>query len=402
MRESLARHLSTVRVTAAASLLTMIGCTGLIDAPEPTKAEVARQLWVQKALPALRDPAANCEVCHGGAAPRATVEFLTGDSELAIRDKLMGFEPAVVSIDAPQSSRLLSKGQHEGPPIVGQQKSDVLEWLQAEKDASAEKPGPGQLGLRTADFTFSVCTAGAPGTATCPINEIPLDSLGEAGEGIPGAKITFVVQAVGSGLYLNRLSLVPGPMGAYIDHPLFVAIPADTTKPAIADTLDRFFNTKMNLMATATADQQQISGGTAAFVNFPPDSKLAVYFKDAKAYQPETGGPMGVTGCKVLTQFETAARTQLNTSCGGCHRAGTNPNAVSALDMSGVEAANATNACNQVKLRANLTDIPNSSIFVVTTPGYANHPFTFGGNATNFNNFKNAVTPWLVAERDAP
>lgn len=398
MLETLARHLDMVRVTAAASLLTMIGCTGLIDAPEPSKAEIARQVWVEKALPALRASISNCEVCHGGASPRQTVEFLTGEDDLAIRDKLLAFEPPVISIDAPQASRLLNKGQHEGPPIIGQQKSDVLEWITAEKAAASALIGPGQLGLRTADFTFSVCTAGDPGTATCPINELSLEDLGD-GAGIPGAKLTFVAQTVGSGLYLNRLKLVPGPSGAYIEHPLFVSIPTDPMAKPIADTLDRFFNTKMNLMANATADQQIISGGTAAFVNFPPENKIAVFFKVVNPYQPETGG-MGVTGCKVLTQFDAVARNPLNTSCGGCHR-GTNLGATSALDMTGVNAAGAMNACNQVRLRANLTDIPNSSIFVVTTPGYLNHQFRFP-DLTTFNNFKNAVTPWLVAERDAP
>lgn len=400
MLEPLFRNLDQVRIAAAASLLTMIGCTGLIDAPPPSKAETARQLWVEKALPALRFSASNCEVCHGGAAPRQSVEFLAGADELAIRDKLMSFDPPVVSLDAPQSSRLLTKGQHEGPPIVGDQKSDVLSWIQAEKDAATDTGGGTTLGLRTSDFTFSVCTAGNPGDATCPINEISLESLG-AGAGVPGAKISFVAQTVGSGLYLNRLKLIPGAMGAYMEHPLFVSVPADPMTKPIADTLDRFFNTKMNLMATATADQQQIQGGVAAFPNFPPQNKIAVYFKAVKPYQPEGGGGGGATGCKVQTQFDSVARNPINTNCGGCHRGG-NANATSALDMTGVDQAGSAQACNQVRLRANLTDIPNSSIFVVTTPGYANHPFTFGGNATNFNNFKNAVTPWLIAERDAP
>lgn len=397
MLETLVRHLDMVRISSAASVLAMIGCTGLIDAPPPTKAELARQLWVEKALPALRE--GTCLVCHGGEGARPMVDFLAGADDLAIREKALAFDPAVISLDAPQSSRILNKGQHEGPPIVGAQKSDVQAWIQAEKEAANDPGiGPGTLGLRTQDYTFSICTSGLPNNTagTCPINELPLDALGD-GAGIPGAKITFVAQGVGTGLYLNNLKLVPGPMGAFIEHPLFVSIPADPEEEPIADTFDRFFNTKMNVM-TGTGDQ--IAGGTAAFVNFPPQNKIAVFFKSAKIYQPDGPGPGGGGGCKVPAQFE-AVRAQFNANCNSCHGGG-QPNAVSALDMTGVNAANAVNACNQLRQRVNFTDINQSGIFLATTPGNANHPFTFGGNVTTFNNFKAAVNPWIIAERDAP
>ncbi|HSK03235.1 MAG TPA: hypothetical protein VK932_18415 [Kofleriaceae bacterium] len=398
MLETLVRHLDMVRLSASASLLALIGCTGLIDAPPPSKAETARQLWVDKALPALRE--ATCEVCHGGASARPMVDFMIGAEELEIRQKLMEFDPAVISLDAPQSSRLLNKGQHEGPPLVGNLKSVVQEWIQAEKEAASDPGGGGgTLGLRTDDYTFALCTAGAPPDATCPVNEISLDSLGE-GAGIPGAKIRFVAQGVGTGLYLNRLELVPGPEGAFIEHPLFVSIPADPKEKPIADTFDRFFNTKINLMTGATP--VQIGGGTAAFVNFPPQNKLAIFFKAAKPFQPDGPGPGPVGGCKAPAAFEQV-RTQFSASCTGaaCHNTAGN-NANSAVDMAGIGAPNAMNACNQIRLRVNLTDINQSGIFLATTPGNTNHPFTFGNNQTTFQNFRTAVTPWIIAERDAP
>ncbi len=397
MLETLVRHLDMVRLSASASLLALVGCTGLIDAPPPSKAETARQLWVEKALPALRE--ATCEVCHGGMAARPMVEFMTGADELEIRTKMMEFDPAVISLDAPQSSRLLNKGQHEGPPLVGNLKSDVQEWIQAEKEAANDTGGgPGTLGLRTEDYTFALCTAGAPPAATCPVNEIALDSLGE-GAGVPGAKIRFVAQGVGTGLYLNRLELVPGPEGAFIEHPLFVSIPADPMEKPIADTFDRFFNTKINLMTGAMP--VQIGGGTAAFVNFPPQNKLAIFFKAARPFQPDGPGPGMMGGCKAPAAFEQV-RAQFGTCAqAGCH-ATAGSNAQSAVDMVGVGQANATNACNQIRLRVSLTDINQSGIFLATTPGNANHPFTFGGNVQTFTNFRNAVTPWIIAERDAP
>jgi mono/diheme cytochrome c family protein len=395
---TLFRHLDMVRLTAAVSVLAMIGCTGLIDAPAPTKAEIARQQWVEKALPAMVASDVNCVGCHGGAAPRPMVDFLLGADDLAIREKLMAFDPSVLSLDAPQSSRLVNKGQHEGPPLVGQAKIDVIDWIQAEKDAANDKGpgGGGTLGLRTGDIGMLICTAGLPGADTCPINDVPLDTLGE-GAGVPGGKITFVAQIVGSGVYLNNLKLIPGPQGAFIEHPLFVSIPADPMEKAIADTFDRFFNTKLNVKVAATPEQ--IGGGTAAFVNFPPQNKIAIYFKSAKIFQPEGPKPPA-GGCKVPAQFETAARNQLNTNCGNCHR-GQVPGATSALNMTGVNAPNATDACNQVRLRTTLNDIPNSAIFLAPALNNPTHDFKFPTQAA-LDAFKNAINPWIIAERDAP
>lgn len=395
MLETLVRHLEMKRLTVV-SAMALAGCTGLIDGGSLSKAEIAQQLWVEKALPALN--AGTCVTCHNGSRPN--VGFLAGADDSSIRDTLMKFDPPAINMDAPQSSRLITKGAHEGPPLDGGQRSDVQEWIQAEKEAAADVPGGGNPDLRTQDFLPAQCTAGLPGAATCPVNELPLDDLGN-GQGIPGAKITFVMQAVGSGMYLNNLKLVPGPMGAFIEHPLFVSVSSDPKDKPIADTFDRFFNIKMNLQAAASDTDKQIGGGTAAFVNFPPGNKIAIFFKAAKVFQPDGATPPA-GGCKVPAQFETAARTALNTNCGTCHRPPGMANAISALDMTGVDQANAMNACNQVRLRVNLDDPNQSGIFLATTPGNANHPFTFNNNQANFNNFKTALTPWINAEKTAP
>lgn len=398
MLETLVRNLEMVRLTVAASALTLVGCTGLIDGGSPSKAEIARQLWTDKALPAL----GSCTSCHNGS--RASIGFLAGADETSIHDTLMAYDPPAVNLDAPQSSRLITKGSHEGPALDGGAKSDIQEWITAEKEAATAQDPTSGTAIRTQDFLPARCVQGLPGSADCPVNEIPLDDLGN-GIGIPGAKISFVMQAVGSGIYLNNLKLIPGPMGANIEHPLFVSIPADPKAKPVADTFDRFFNVKMNLMATASDTEKQFGGGTAAFVNFPPGDKIAIFFKVAKVFQPGGPGPVGGGGCKVVTQFDTAARTQLNTNCGPCHRPVGQANAISALDMTGVDQpANATNinACNQVRLRVNLDDPAQSGIFLATTPGNQNHPFTFGGNVNNHNAFKAALTPWITAEKTAP
>jgi hypothetical protein len=132
--------------------------------------------------------------------------------------------------------------------------------------------------LHTPEFLMSLCTGGVPGSPTCPYNVVALDDLGP-GRGIPGATIVFAVQDVGGGTYLTELKLVAGPMGAHVEHPLFVSLPADQRAPPIADPLDHFRELKLRL--TAGMEMQLLSGGTIAFVTFPPGNRLMIYFQVA-------------------------------------------------------------------------------------------------------------------------
>lgn len=413
MLETLVRNLHMVRLTVAGLvMLVVMGCTGLVDGPDggltPAQA-AARKAFVDTALPAL----GMCITCHNGSQDTETqkIGFVAGGPDaLQIRETLMAYTPAVVNTDAPPSSRILTKGIHAGPALLNSDLSAILGWIQLEKEAL---PKPGDEGpiLETTPMTPLLCTSGLPGDPTCPINFIPLDEIGA-----PGAKIQFVAQALSSSLYLNNLKLVPGPTGAFIEHPLFTALPPDTDgdgKPdgkVKADLIDQFFSVKMNLMATATPVEQQIAGGIGTFRDFigSPDPSIAdrivIHFRGVNAYQPDNMPPPGSTGCKVPAEFETNARAVLNTNCGTCHRAGTNPGAVSAVDMSGVQAPNPATpnaACNQVKLRINTVDINASGIYLATVPGNGNHPFTFPTIAAH-DAFKAAVNIWINAEKNAP
>jgi mono/diheme cytochrome c family protein len=389
----------------------MIGCTGLIDdggtgglTPEQAK---ARRLWLDKALPQFTT---NCQVCHDGS--RVNIGFVEGTSDLGRRDTLMAYAPAVVNVDAPGSSRILTKGLHEGPALDAIQTSDILEWVQAERDAQPD-PGAGGPVLETEPFLAQICTGGLPGEATCPINTVGLDAIGD---GVVGAKIQFVAQALGSGIYMTNLRLLPGAGGAFIEHPLFVSWPEDTTMPPKADTIDRFFNVKLNLMMTASPEEEQIGGGTAAFVGFVATDKLTIHFKTAKLYQPDGGGGPGggASGCKVLASFKTNAQTLFSQpvagagqSCLSCH-GGQNPNATSAMNLTGVDAADDPTiqlACNQVRTRVNFQSPDQSSIFLAPDPANMNHPFKF--NAAQLGTFR-AGPPgagnnkWIADEVVAP
>jgi mono/diheme cytochrome c family protein len=389
-----------VRLTVvAASLLLAMGCSGLIDGGsngDLTPEEVeARRLWVEKALPQFQT---NCVVCHDGS--RANIGFLTGGGDLEKRDAIMAYTPTVVNLDAPSSSRALTKGIHEGPALDAIQSSDILEWVNAEKLAGVVT-GEEVPRLETAQVLPQICTSGlpdAPGTPNplCPVNKIPLAELGAT-----GAEIHFVVQSLGSGLYMTNLKLVPAADGAFIDHPLFVAYP-DGAAPK-ADTIDRFFNVKMNLMAAATLEEQTIAGGNAAFVGFFPTDKLSIHFKATSVFKPDEAGPPPAQGCLRLAEFKANAAQPLQTNCASCHAGGANPNAKSAVNMDNLVAANDDDvllACNQIRTRINFQDLNNSGLYLAPAPANNNHPFRFPTQA-NHDAFKNAVQIWATAEQTA-
>lgn len=411
MLETLIRRLDLVRLTVGAMALVMAaGCTGLIDDTVlPTDLEKdeanARRLWDEKAWPVLE---AQCAGCHTS---MPNIDFLnTAGVDLTmntygIREKLVTFTPTVVNLETPPSSRILTKGLHDGPELSTADLSDLLEWVRAEQDA---RPQPGEEGgatiLASAPIMPMICPSGTP-LPSCPVNVIDLAPLG-----LDGAQITFTALQFPSQLYINQLKLVGGNSGVYIEHPLFVSRPPpppenEPTPEPIADGIDRYFNLKMNL---AMATEEMIDGGTASFVGFPAENTLEVHFKIITPYKAEMGPGNGGTGtaggCKDLASFKANAQTALQTSCGSCHN-GNNANAKSAVDMTGMN--NTTDdavillACNQIKTRVNLTTPDQSGIFLAPDPANANHPFKFP-TAAAFNTYKTNALVWINAEKTAP
>lgn len=410
MLETLIRRLDLVRLTVgAAALVMMASCTGLIDDTVlPTDLEKdeanARRLWDEKAWPVLE---AQCAGCH---TTMPNIDFLnTLGKDLtvepyAIREQLVNFTPTVVNLETPPSSRILTKGLHDGPELSSAELSDLLEWVRAEQDA---RPQPGEEGgatiLATAPIMPQLCPAGTP-LPSCPLNTLDLSGLG-----LPGAAITFTAIQFPSQLYINQLKLVGGTSGAYIEHPLFVSKPPpppenEPARDPIADPIDRYFNLKMNL---AMATEEMIDGGTASFVGFPAENSLEIHFKVITPYKMEEGpgnGGTGTTGgCKDLASFKANAQTQLQGSCGSCHN-GNNADAKSAVDMTGMNSADDAMillACNQVKTRVNLTTIEQSGIFLAPAPANTNHPFRYATQAAH-DTFRNSVSIWINAEKTAP
>ncbi len=397
MLDTLLKHLPMVRLSVGAlAALLFMGCSGLIDGGDENitaEEKAARTAWLQKAKPVFDT---TCASCHSGSDP--TVAFLQGSDALDIRAKLLASD--YVNLEAPQTSRVLTKGAHSGPALLASQASDLLEWLSAERDAAGVAGGV-DTGLETQLFTPVLCTSGNPGDPTCPITYVDITGLVE---GWAGAKIKFVAQPLSQDLYVTNLSLEGGPEGVYIEHPLFVSWPLEGDP--IPDKLDRFFNVKMNLMGGAMAEQ--INGGTAAFIDFAPSNQLTIHFKVVDRYRPDTGmggdGMMGAAGCKKLAEFKTNARAPLQTSCGNCHANAGNANARGAMDLVGIGAtddATLQNVCNQARTRINFQDTNASGFYIAPNPAMGtNHPFKFPAQA-NFDTFKAAVDVWVQAEKTA-
>lgn len=424
MLATLLKHLDMVRLSVGAVVLVaMVGCTGLIQdtgnglTPEQQKAQ---DVWIAKAAPIFK---AQCGACHAGS--QADIAFIAGATDLDIRDTLVKFDPQVVNFDAPQSSRVLTKGAHAGPALGAQDSSDILEWIQDERDAATKGAGSGSSGptLETTPFMPLLCTSGTAGDisgcgtggACCPINHVDLTNLGP---GLAGASIDFVAQPLSTDLYVTDLYLKASTVGVYIEHPLFVSW-SDPNTP-IPDPLDRYFAVKMNEMPATGAvtcppvgpSCDAIGGGTAAFHNFTPTNALTIHFKIADIYHPASGGTggTGATGCKVLSSFKTNVVPVMNVTlagegnnCAGCHD-GQNGNATSAMALTGIGSATDSmvqTACNQVLTRINMQSIATSGVILAPEMGQdAAHPFKL--TPGNFTTFSNGLTTWANAEKTAP
>jgi cytochrome c553 len=402
MLETLCRHLDMVRLSAAGVLMiALIGCTGLIDPGSDGMTDEqrdARAKWVNDALPVLRT---NCISCHNGSRPM--VGFLVGGEDFAIHDTLVGFTPAVVNLEAVSSSRILTKGLHDGPQLGAEQSSALLVWLQAERQFANNDPDNPIIQIATPKTQVQLCTGGDPDNAagTCPTNHISLEKVPTDGSTLGGAEIAFVAQGLSSGLYLTRLAINGGTTGVYLEHALFVSLPAAPAAP-FPDQIDRYFALKMNVPAGMSVP---ISGGTESFFGFANTDGIEIHFKKLGIFQADTKQPTN-DGCKMLAQFKTNAAAQLNTNCASCHQGTANASAKAAMDLTGVAAADdatALLACNQVRSRINLTNSDQSGFYLAPNPGAAsNHPFKFNMNQAAFNAFKTAMDVWVKAEQTAP
>lgn len=269
-------------------LVLLVGCVGTIsgegDKGLTPQQKHALDMWTQKAQPAFTQ--ATCITCHNGSMPG--IGYLAGSDTTAIRDTIVAFSPKVVSLDSPQGSYVLNKGMHEGPPLSVQEFSDILTWIQAEADA--QNGMVTSTAVQTSPFSVNLCTGGAVGSATCLLNTVDVSAIANA-PALPGAHIDFVVQPVSNAMYLTQVTANAGADGIFLQHPLFLYLPptgtmcADGTAPPCPDTIDRFYNVQVNVMAGAS---QPIGTAGQSFAGFAPVSgaQLQIAFTVIDKYRP--------------------------------------------------------------------------------------------------------------------
>jgi hypothetical protein len=256
-------HRRVVRLGTLAIAVLLAACSGEIQSDiyedlNP-KDQVALEKWVEKALPVL---STKCVECHGGSMPM--VAYLAGADDIAKRDTLIAYMPAVINLTAPMSSRMLTKGNHTGPALEAKEASDILSWIVAERDAR----GATTTVIRSEKFMAMLCTAGNPGDATCPINTVDLTALGQP------ATLEVVVTQLVADLYLTNIQLKAGAAGLHVTHPTFESWPAGATEPK-PDSIDRWFNVDLNIAPNMAGT---IGTGEGSFTGFGAGDPLSIRF----------------------------------------------------------------------------------------------------------------------------
>lgn len=379
MLNTLYLHLRMVKLTAAAAMALVAlttGCMGEItNGADGDSTLTPQQLAAKNAFDSQVMPILNgfCGSCHTS---MAGVDFMKADPD--VRTHMLTF-PNLINLDAPAQSMLLGKGAHEGPAFTADQATTVLQWINLEKDAA----GTGGTTIQTQAFQP------VPGQNTVDLTSI----------GLPGTTLTFRLEPLSVGIYLNEITVHAGADGAHVVHPLFVTW--DDQMNATPDPVDRFADVDLTVAATM---QSPLGGGTAVFVNVAPNAKLSIHFKVAeKATGGGTTGGGGISGgCKAVGAFTQLAQPLLAQNCASCH-AGQNSGATSATDMTKINdlsPAGQAAACAQILTRVDKTNPDTSGIFVSTDPGQnVTHPFKFNGNAGAFSNFKSQLTMWINQEK---
>jgi hypothetical protein len=379
MLNTLYLHLRMVKLTAAAGVavatLLSAGCFGEITNGNGTGTLTPEQIAAENdfqanVLPVLDGFCGSCHTAMQG------VAFMAGPD---VHATIMGW-PNLVNLDTPAQSLLVNKGPHEGPALTVDQQATLLQWLTLEQTAAAGTVTT----IQTSQFQP------VPG-----INTIDLASIGMA-----GSTVTFNLQPLSVGIYLNELMLNAGSAGAHVVHPLFVTY--DASGNASPDPVDRFSDIDLTV---APSMQSPIGGGTAVFVNVDPTTKLSLHFKVATAADGSTttgGGGITGGGCKSVAGFTQYAQPLLAQNCTSCH-AGQNAGATSATDMTKVNdlsTAGQTAACGQILSRVDVNTPSNSGLFVTTDPAQnVTHPFKFNGNQGAHDAFVAQLTMWINQEK---
>lgn len=320
-----------------------------------------------------------CGGCHG--ASRSAPDFLRPDPD--VRTALLSY-PALIDLESPRTSRLLTKGEHTGPAFAAAEAREVQTWIELEAAAG------------------TVLTPMDRELATTPVevregfNNLPLDPLG-----MPASSIHFVASRVGDGIFLDGVQVASGPMGARLEHPVFVTWIDGVPHP---DPVDRFAGLMVEVEPNSSTS---FDTGTVILTDLPEGALLSVHFTSAGPMVAPTTpgedagvGPSPTGGCTELGAFRSSAVPPLTTYCTRCHGGG-NASATASMDMSLVGASSDAEllmACNQILGRIS-PDAPSASgLFTQPDPSSTSgHDFRFGTTG-ELESFRSSILDWFSME----
>jgi hypothetical protein len=275
-----------------------------------------------------------------------------------------------------------SHGGGQAPDMSQALRAKVKPWLEFEAERLPKPDGGGGPLIPP----FKPFLMGA-------FNAVYLDPLGTD---FQNSSITFNAQELGnppSLLYLTNIQVHPiAGIDLHIVHPLFTIYTPKGEE--IPDTVDSFsgFDQSYSLDGDPT-----LGTGSLVLSKWQKDSRISIAFE--KVEVTKTGG--GNDTCKDVAKFQAEVVPQLKmwTCAPACH-GGLKIEAQQQMDLSMIDAMPPSEACSQVRARIKPGDPESSQILIVTDPTQqVIHLFKFQGNKTNYNTFKNAVTPWIMAEQ---
>ncbi|APR76513.1 Hypothetical protein A7982_01860 [Minicystis rosea] len=296
-----------------------------------------------------------------------------------------------VIVDPPSLSVILthppesSHGGGQAPDLTKDLREKTTAWLEFEAKHLPKPDGGGSPLIAP----FKPYLAGA-------FNAIYLDSLGPD---FANCSITFNAEQLPQGsskptlLRLTNLEVHPvAGVQIHVVHPLFTVYPTGVEPiPDPADSFSGFDN-------TYSLDTNLTFGtGELILSSWAKDARISIAFEKIEAIK--SGGP-GAT-CKNVAKFQAEVVPQLKMwPCySECH-SGPNIMAQQQMDLANLDAMPPDDACAQVRARITPGEPDKSQILQVTDPAYMGiHGFKFQGNKNNYNSFKAAVTPWILAEQ---
>jgi hypothetical protein len=282
-----------------------------------------------------------------------------------------------------------SHGGGQAPDYTPALKAKVVAWLQFEADHLPKPDGGG-----APQVTPFKPYIGA-------FNAVYLDALGPD---FASSSITFNAEELPEGstkptlLHLSNLEIHPATgVQLHVVHPLFTVYPS--ADEALPDTADSFSGFDLTFPLVNVPPDQALLFGTGELIltKWIKGARLGIAFEKIEAIK--SGGT--VSACKQVAKFQAEVVPQLKTlPCfSQCHN-GMLLQAQQQMDLSNIDAMPPDDACAQVRARITPGDPANSQILQVTDPHYMGvHGFKFQGNQNNYNSFKAAVTPWILAEQ---